>query len=127
MAYQFNKHYTRDDARALLPQVRAWLRQLEDLRRQILKHDQRLARLTDSGRDAGGERVNAWVKAMAEFRGLFLEFQQREIQIKDLDRGLVDFPAIIAGREVYLCWEKGEDDIAFWHDLDTGHAGRERL
>jgi hypothetical protein len=64
---------------------------------------------------------------MADFRGAMAEFQRREILIKDIDRGLVDFPAIIGGKEVFLCWEKDEEDIEFWHDLDTGYAGRERL
>ena len=50
-----------------------------------------------------------------------------ESQIKDLERGLIDFPAIVAGREVFLCWEQDEDDIEYWHDLDTGYAGREKL
>jgi hypothetical protein len=54
-------------------------------------------------------------------------FQKREIQVKDLDRGLVDFPAYIGGKEVFLCWENGEDDIEFWHDLESGYAGREKL
>jgi hypothetical protein len=71
--------------------------------------------------------VNRWVRALADFRDLLAEFQNREIVIKDLERGLVDFPAIIGGREVFLCWEKDEDDIEFWHDIDTGYAGRERL
>ena len=43
------------------------------------------------------------------------------------ERGLVDFPAILAGREVFLCWEQDEEDIEFWHDLASGYAGRERL
>jgi hypothetical protein len=55
------------------------------------------------------------------------EFQRRRIFIKDLERGLVDFPAIIGGREVFLCWEQDEADIEFWHDLDAGYTGRERL
>jgi hypothetical protein len=55
------------------------------------------------------------------------EFQSREIQIKDVDRGLVDFPAILGGREVFLCWEKDEQDIEYWHDLDSGYSGRERF
>ena len=54
-------------------------------------------------------------------------FSAGEIFIKDLERGLMDFPAIIGGREVFLCWEQDEDDIEFWHDLDTGFSGRERL
>jgi hypothetical protein len=49
------------------------------------------------------------------------------VVIKDFDRGLVDFPHLREGREVFLCWELDEDDIEFWHDLDTGYSGRERL
>ena len=55
------------------------------------------------------------------------EFQRRTIILKDLSRGLVDFPAIVGGREVFLCWEFGEDGIEFWHDLDSGYGGREKL
>ena len=49
------------------------------------------------------------------------------VQVKDFDRGLLDFPHILDGREVFLCWELDEDDIEFWHDIDAGYAGRERL
>ena len=55
------------------------------------------------------------------------KFEEREIMIKDLQRGLVDFPALIGGREVFLCWERDEEDVEFWHDIDSGYAGRERL
>jgi hypothetical protein len=127
MAHQFTKHYTRDEAKALLPQVRKWLRQLEQARDLLLKYDKRLSALMEPGRDAGGDLVNSWARAMADFRGSMGEFQRREILIKDIDRGLLDFPAIIGGREVFLCWEKDEEDIEFWHDLETGYGGRERL
>ena len=48
-------------------------------------------------------------------------------QVFRYDRGLVDFPALIDGREVYLCWELGEDDVGYWHDMDAGYGGREPL
>ena len=127
MAHQFTKHYTREEAQALLPQVRQWLEQLEHSRENLLKFDKRLSALMEPGRDAGGDVVNSWARTMADFRGVLHEFQRREILIKDIDRGLLDFPAIIGGREVFLCWEKDEEDIEFWHELDTGYAGRERL
>ena len=60
-------------------------------------------------------------------KSVLLEFDSRQIQVKDIERGLLDFPAIIGGREVFLCWEQDEDDIEFWHDLESGYAGRERL
>jgi hypothetical protein len=124
---QFKKHYTRDEVRALLPQIREWLRQLEDIRSRLHQHDRRLSALMEPGLDAGGDTVNAWARAMAEFRSMFFEFQRREIQIKDLDRGLLDFPTLLGGREVFLCWEKSEEDVEFWHELDTGYSGREPL
>jgi hypothetical protein len=127
MAYQFRKHYTREEARSLLPRIRRWLEELDGLRQKLHQYDQRLSTLMESGCDSGGDTVNRWVRAMIETRQTLLEFQQREIVIKDIDRGLVDFPAIVGGREVFLCWEKDEDDIEFWHDLDSGYAGRERL
>ena len=49
------------------------------------------------------------------------------VLVKDLDRGLVDFPALRDGEEVLLCWEVGEDEVAFWHGLDEGFAGRKPL
>ena len=127
MAHQFSKHYTRDEARALLPQIRQWLKDLDRCRVQLEKYDKRLTSLMEPGRDAGGDVVNGWVRALAEIQSRLGEFQSREIFIKDIQRGLLDFPAIIGGREVFLCWEKDEEDIEFWHDLDAGYAGRERL
>lgn len=127
MSHQFSKHYTREEARALLPQIREWLRQLEVLRASMKKHDQRLETLLDSGTDRGGPTVNDWVRTMADFQHVIDEFQTRGILIKDLDRGLIDFPAIVGGKEVFLCWESGETDVEFWHDLETGYGGREPL
>jgi hypothetical protein len=127
MGYLFKKHYTRDEARSLLPQVRQWLNTLSQLRRQLSGYDQRLSDLVASGNDAGGDTVNQWVRIWAEIKHALSEFQRREIQVKDIERGLIDFPAIIGGKEVFLCWEQDEEDIEFWHDLESGYAGRERL
>src|SRR5215475_3260817 len=127
MGHRYHKHYTRDEARALLPQVRLWLKRIAQLRRELEKQEERLTALMEPGRDVGGEPVNSWVRSMAELREVFMEFHDREIQIKDLERGLIDFPAFVGGKEVFLCWEQDEEDVEFWHDLDTGYAGREPL
>ena len=89
--------------------------------------DLRLAQLLASGADAGGESTNTWVRGTCELQSLYREFSLREIQIKDLERGLIDFPAMIGGREAFLCWEQGENDIEYWHDLDAGFPGRQKL
>jgi len=127
MGTRYNKHYTRDEARALLPQVRLWLKRIAQLRRDLEKQEEHLAALMEPGRDLGGEPVNSWVRTMADLRQVFMEFHDREIQIKDLERGLIDFPAFVGGKEVFLCWEQDEEDVEFWHDLDAGYAGREPL
>ena len=127
MAYRFQKHYSREEAGALLPQIRLWLKRMGQLRANVEKFEARLGGLMAPGCDVGGESVNTWVRSLADLEEVLMEFQRREIQLKDMDRGLLDFPAIIGGKEVFLCWEQDEEDIEFWHELDAGYAGRERL
>src|SRR5262245_12825172 len=127
MSHQFKKHYTRAEARALLPLVRLWLKRIVQLCNELQKAEGRVTKLMRPGLDVGGSSVNSWLRSQADLKQVMLEFHRREIQIKDLQRGLLDFPAIMDGKEVFLCWEDGEDDIEFWHDLDTGYAGRKPL
>ncbi len=127
MAFAFRKHYTREEARALLPQIRGWFNQLTQLRKDFEKVEKRSAQRLAEGSDLGGESTNQWVRILCAIKVILTEFEQREIQIKDLARGLIDFPAIMGGREVFLCWEREDDDIEYWHELDAGYAGREKL
>jgi len=64
-----------------------------------------------------GERLKANVEQLQELGAV----------IKDLDRGLVDFPTLFRGNEVYICWQMGEDEVAFWHGIDEGFAGRKPI
>ena len=127
MERRFSKHYSLAEARSLLPQLRLWFHQLQRLRRDLASYEQSTAPRLDAGDDFGGGKVHQWIRNLAAFKELQTEFDQRQIQVQDLDRGLVDFPAIQAGREIFLCWELAENDITHWHDLDTGYAGREQL
>jgi hypothetical protein len=127
MHRHFFKHYSLEEARKLLPQVRQWLNELEKLQEQLEPLNKRVASMIGLGDDVGGESVNTQVKTLAACKLILNEFREREIQIKDFSRGLVDFPSLRDGREIFLCWEKDEDDIEFWHDLDCGFAGREKI
>jgi len=127
MKPQFSKHYTRDEAQALLPQIREWLAQLRVVQSAMEKDEHKLRPIIAEGQDAGGATVNGYFLTVANLRDLLAEFARREIVLKDLHRGLIDFPALMGGREVFLCWEDGEELVEFWHDLDTGYAGRERI
>jgi len=123
----FSKHYSIEEARALLPLIRQWLSELDARQKQLHTLDERVAALLAGGNDAGGEPVNQLIKTLAQCQQFLQEFRRRQIQVKDLRRGLLDFPAVRDGREVFLCWEKDEEDIEFWHDLEAGYGGRERL
>jgi len=127
LKYQFEKHYTREEAQQLLPQLRQWLERLNRLREDLERFEKRLGGITGQGHDAGGGTVNQWIRVLADMQEILAEFQQRQIFIKDLERGMLDFPAVINSREVFLCWELDEEKVEFWHDLDTGFSGREPL
>jgi hypothetical protein len=127
MIHQFKKHYTVEEARVLLPQIRKWLTELEHLRDRVAKLEKRIEALRGEGFDVGGPSANDFVRCLADMKVLLVEFQLREIQVKDIDRGLIDFPALRDGREIFLCWEKDEEDIEHWHEIDSGYAGREPL
>jgi hypothetical protein len=107
--------------------LRLWLKRIVQLRDELAKSEKRLDGMMAPGRDLGGPTVNASVRTLADMKDVLMEFHRREIQIKDLDRGLVDFPALMDGREVFLCWEEGEEEVGFWHELDAGYQGREAL
>jgi hypothetical protein len=62
-----------------------------------------------------------------EFDKLIAKINDLGCEIKDIEQGLVDFPALREGREVYLCWRLGEEEVAFWHELDAGFGGRQPL
>lgn len=127
MGFQFKKHYSVEEAEEMIPQLRLWLTELRRHRDQLQTVDGRLVQLMAAGGDSGGNLVNDSVRHIAGVQKYLAYFRDLELQIKDIDRGLVDFPAIVAGREVYLCWEQDEESIEFWHDLESGFAGRARL
>lgn len=127
MSWVFKKHYTRQEARTLLPELERWLDELKEIRTRLTAYDQQMSRALAGGAELGGEPVNIYLRTIADVKELLARFRRREIQIKDLERGLIDFPSLMAGKEVFLCWQKGEPDIEYWHELESGFAGRERF
>jgi hypothetical protein len=126
--YRFQKHYTLDEARAYLPELRRLLREAQRRRVHLQQLDQKLgSQQEQTGGDLGGKDVGALVTEMTQLNAQILSLQERGIELKDLDRGLVDFPHLRDGREVFLCFELEDDDIEFWHEIEAGYAGRERL
>jgi hypothetical protein len=121
------RHYSLEEATALLPRVRELLTTLRRARAQLGDAEARAA-LEEAGQANGGGQPGKVVsEGFLELREAMLEFREREVVLRDLDRGLVDFPAMRDGAEVYLCWEEGEPEIGFWHDPEAGFGGRRPL
>ena len=127
MSRRHERHYTLEEARAELPWVTRQLASLRAARERLTDTDAHKA-LTERSPSNGGGRPGRQVgEAFLELQAGLQAFEDRGIVLRDLDRGLIDFPAIREDCEVYLCWIDGEADIEFWHDLDAGYAGRQPL
>ena len=121
------RHYTLEEASALLPRVADLIERMRSARDRLGDREARKA-LPEGGTTNGGGKPGRTVsEGFLELRESMVELRQLEVILRDLDRGLVDFPALREGREVYLCWQEGEDEIGFWHEPDAGFAGRRPL
>jgi hypothetical protein len=121
------RHFTRAEANALLPQLTDLLNRLRYAKNELTDAEAHEALAEAAPINGGGEEGRQVGVAFLEVRRLLETIEQSGIVLRDIDRGLVDFPAMMDGREVYLCWELGEDDVGYWHDLDAGYGGREPL
>jgi len=128
-------YFTPEEANAALAEVRPLVEQMVERRRELVAAQERQERVAARiGGNGGGiepselaaieEEVRAAADGIAE---CIDSIQQLGAQVKDLDAGLIDFPALRRGEEVLLCWHLGEDEIRYWHGLEDGFAGRRPL
>ena len=121
------RHFTPEEANALLPRLKELLFALRSSKDELTDTEAHEALSESAPGNGGGEEGKQVGVAFLEVRRFLGAIEESGLVLRDIDRGLVDFPAVIDGREVYLCWELGEDDVAYWHDLDSGYRGREPL
>jgi hypothetical protein len=129
------KYFTVAQANASLPLMRVILRDVTALARDLQERHERLMRILPSDRITIGEAHREELEQVrAEFereQQRMLEYQQEleslGVELKDYNTGLIDFLHWMDGREVYLCWRLGEPEVLYWHDLEAGFAGRQRL
>ncbi|HEY0170191.1 MAG TPA: DUF2203 domain-containing protein [Pyrinomonadaceae bacterium] len=124
------KLFTVEDANALLPTVRGIVRRVQRAYARV-SASQAQARLAAEGASLGGggmEGGSAYVLALTGLAEASGELEALGVQIKDYERGLIDFPTLRDGRVVLLCWQMGEgDELEWWHDLEAGFSGRQPL
>jgi hypothetical protein len=121
------RHFTLEEANALLPQLTTLLGQLRDSKEELIDAEAHDALSEAAPTNGGGEEGKQVGVAFLEVRRLLETVERAGIVLRDIDTGLVDFPALLDGREIYLCWELGEDEVGFWHELEGGYGGREPL
>ena len=121
------RHFTVEEANDSLSRVEPMLRGLREARDRLTDAEAHAALAGAAPANGGGEPGREVGEGFLEVRRLLVELQEMGIVVRDLDRGLIDFPAILDGREVYLCWQLDETEVAFWHDLEAGYGGRRPL
>lgn len=123
------KTFTVEEANALLPRMRMKLEMIRRLYEKIegLRESARAA--AQASEFGGGMRGGtSYVKALYEIGKLSTEIGEAGVQLKDHDRGLIDFPCMKDGRIILLCWQLGEpDEVRWWHELEAGFAGRKPI
>lgn len=117
-----------EEARATLKEIMPWMEAIQAIRDRMLKQQPDIWPLVESAAGNGGsQEASRLVVDFDRLDGLVHHIQQTGAILKDINRGLIDFPAWREDHEVYLCWQYGEDDLAYWHEIDAGFAGRKPI
>lgn len=122
------KYFTLQEANTALEIILPWMDEVQSIRNEILAHQPEIWSVMEKSAGNGGNpTLSQMVESFDRLDELIHYIQDTGAQIKDINTGLLDFSALKDGREVYLCWQYGEDDIQFWHEVEAGFAGRQPI
>ena len=122
------RYFTVEEANQALAAIRPLMDEIQAIRQKILAQRPEVWPVVERSAGNGGSRTAS--KLVEDFERLDVlvhRIQETGALFKDINHGLLDFPAMKDEHEVYLCWKYGEDDIAFWHEIDAGYAGRQPI
>ena len=122
------QYYSVDEANAALLVIQPLMADIMRIRQHVLEHQPEIWPVIQKAAGNGGSKIASLIAL--EFGRLddyVHQIQDMGVIIKDLDTGLLDFPALRNRHEVYLCWKFGEESVLFWHEIDDGFAGRQPL
>lgn len=131
-----DKYFDRREAEELLRTIVPWLEEARDEKQRVDEYKNELARVASRIMILGGtfpplgdllKKKTQHDESAEHLEEIVSRIQDVGVVVKDLDMGLVDFPSLQDGEEIYLCWKLGEEHVAFWHGLDEGFAGRKPL
>jgi hypothetical protein len=122
------KYYTPSEANEILTVVRPMVEELMGVGERIRERQPELWAIAEKTAGNGGSPTLS--KLLPEFDRLHLllhRLQDLGVEVKDVVAGLIDFRAVKDGREVYLCWKYGEEQVQYWHEIEAGYQGRELI
>ena len=130
------KTFTLEEAQSLLPVLESLLRQAIEGKKQAESIDAEFQEIAHRVFLNGGtflkivplaKRRSDRDKAVQTVKDAITEISSTGVQVKDLDMGLLDFPCVVDGQIILLCWKLGEKAIEYWHGLEEGYAGRKPI
>ena len=122
------RYFSLSDANEALKVIRPIMDDVQAVRQKILANQpEAWPAIEKSAGNGGNKLLSRMVADFEKIDALIHQILDTGVQIKDINSGLLDFSAMRNGREVYLCWQYGEGDIAFWHEIDAGYAGRQPI
>ena len=123
-----HKLFTLSEATTLLPQLAVHLTKAKQ-GKAILLHTKEEIKKASAKAELGGGSVAGprYIQALEDIHDSMQAVHELGVLVKDLEQGLCDFPHMLDGRVVYLCWKLGEEQIEWWHEIDSGYAGRKPL
>jgi hypothetical protein len=124
------KIFSIEEANSLLPAVSHLVKKIQRAHSQIMSQQSEALQAAEFAEQGGGGISTglAYAASLMDMTALVTELETLGVQIKDFSRGLIDFPSLRDGRVVLLCWQLGEGEhLEWWHDVESGFAGRTRL
>ena len=122
------RYFTISEANETLNTIRPLVNEIQAIRQKVLSSQPDIWSALEKSVGNGGNRaLSLLIEDFEQLDALVHSILELGVLIKDINTGLLDFPALREGREVYLCWQLGEGEIAFWHEVNSGFAGRQSI
>ena len=120
--------FTLDEANSLIPKLLDWVPEIQKLSVSMNRDFPDISNAREKAKWNGGSSEGAaYLSVVMQYNHIIRQIESAGCEVKGIREGLVDFPSIRDGREVYLCWRMPEQEIRFWHDLHSGFAGRQPI
>ena len=120
--------FTLAEATALIPRLENYLSKVKNGRMILIHTKDEVKKACAKAQYGGGTVVGSrYVNALEDMHENLQTIQEMGVIVKDLESGLCDFPFLLDGRIVYLCWKQGEENIEWWHEITTGFSGRQAI